>query len=147
MLQRIVDLGPEVISRYDLSSLKAIVVSGSALPGDLAGRAMDLFGDVGLQPLRLDGGGDRHRRRSEGSPRCPWHCRAPDALDQSPILDDAGNPVPQGSVGRVFVGSQLSFEGYTGGADKSASTGCSRLAMSATSTRPAACSSTAAMTT
>ncbi len=46
MLQRIVDLGEETLARYDTSSLRVIAVSGSALPGELATRAMDLFGDV-----------------------------------------------------------------------------------------------------
>ncbi len=46
MLQRIMELGPATISRYDLSALRVIALSGSALPGELATRAMDAFGDV-----------------------------------------------------------------------------------------------------
>ena len=46
MLQRILELGDDVIARYDLSSLRVIAVSGSALPGELATRTMDAFGDV-----------------------------------------------------------------------------------------------------
>ena len=46
MLQRILELGEQTIARYDLSSLKVIALSGSALPGELAIRAMDAFGDV-----------------------------------------------------------------------------------------------------
>jgi fatty-acyl-CoA synthase len=46
MLQRILELGEQTIARYDLSSLKVIALSGSALPGELATRAMDAFGDV-----------------------------------------------------------------------------------------------------
>ena len=46
MLQRILELGPETIARYDLSALRVIALSGSALPGELATRAMDAFGDV-----------------------------------------------------------------------------------------------------
>jgi fatty-acyl-CoA synthase len=34
------------------------------------------------------------------------------------ILDHDGNPVPEGQVGRVFVGSAMPFEGYTNGGDK-----------------------------
>jgi acyl-coenzyme A synthetase/AMP-(fatty) acid ligase len=45
MMQRILDLGPEIIDRYDTSSLDAVCASGSALPGDLALRWMDTFGD------------------------------------------------------------------------------------------------------
>ena len=46
MLQRILELGEETIARYDTSSLRIIALSGSALPGELATRAMDVFGDV-----------------------------------------------------------------------------------------------------
>ena len=34
------------------------------------------------------------------------------------ILDAAGNPVPPGEIGRVFVGSAMRFDGYTNGGDK-----------------------------
>src|SRR5207248_2726487 len=46
MLQRILELPAETIARYDVGSLKVIALSGSALPGELATRAMDTFGDV-----------------------------------------------------------------------------------------------------
>ena len=45
MLQRILELDDEVLRRYDLGRLKAVPVSGSALPASLSGRWMDLFGD------------------------------------------------------------------------------------------------------
>ena len=34
------------------------------------------------------------------------------------ILDDNGKEVPQGEVGRIFVGNTFPFEGYTGGGHK-----------------------------
>ena len=34
------------------------------------------------------------------------------------ILDDQGNELPQGEVGRIFVGNFFPFEGYTGGGGK-----------------------------
>jgi fatty-acyl-CoA synthase len=34
------------------------------------------------------------------------------------IVDEDGNDVPQGETGRIFIGNQLAFEGYTGGGDK-----------------------------
>ena len=46
MLQRILELGEDTIARYDTCSLRVIALSGSALPGELATRAMDVFGDV-----------------------------------------------------------------------------------------------------
>src|SRR5436305_8989818 len=34
------------------------------------------------------------------------------------IVDDDGNDVEPGETGRIFIGNQLAFEGYTGGGDK-----------------------------
>ena len=45
MIQRILELDDEILDRYDLSELRVVPVSGSALPGALAERWMDLFGD------------------------------------------------------------------------------------------------------
>jgi fatty-acyl-CoA synthase len=46
MLQRTLELGGEAIAARDHSSVRIIAASGSALPGALATRAMDAFGDV-----------------------------------------------------------------------------------------------------
>src|SRR5690242_19110200 len=34
------------------------------------------------------------------------------------LFDEAGKEVPQGEVGRIFVGNEMAFEGYTGGGGK-----------------------------
>ena len=34
------------------------------------------------------------------------------------ILDDAGREVPRGASGRIFVGNDAQFDGYTGGGNK-----------------------------
>jgi acyl-CoA synthetase (AMP-forming)/AMP-acid ligase II len=36
------------------------------------------------------------------------------------LYDEAGHEVPRGEVGRIFVGNEMSFEGYTGGGNKQA---------------------------
>ena len=45
MLQRIMQLPEETLDAYDLSSVKVVAASGSALPGDLGDDWMDQFGD------------------------------------------------------------------------------------------------------
>src|SRR4051812_18889836 len=45
MLQRILELDDEVLERYDLSKLRTVPVSGSALPGVISTKWMDLFGE------------------------------------------------------------------------------------------------------
>ncbi len=34
------------------------------------------------------------------------------------IYDDEGQPVTPGDTGRIFVGNDVQFEGYTGGGNK-----------------------------
>jgi fatty-acyl-CoA synthase len=36
------------------------------------------------------------------------------------LYDDDGNPVSKGETGRIFVGNEMQFEGYTGGGNKDA---------------------------
>jgi fatty-acyl-CoA synthase len=118
MLQRIIELGEETIDRYDLRSLKVIALSGSALPGELATRAMDVFGDV-LYNLY-------------GSTEVAWATIAtPEDLRAAPgtagrpplgtivkLLDTEGREVRAGEAGRIFVANEMVFEGYTGGGGK-----------------------------
>jgi acyl-CoA synthetase (AMP-forming)/AMP-acid ligase II len=118
MMQRILDLGPELISRYDTSSLDAVCASGSALPGELAVRWMDTFGD---NVYNLYGSTEV----AHASIAMPDELRAaPGTAGRPPrgvvvrILDDEGREVPTGTVGRIFVGNDTQFEGYTGGGNK-----------------------------
>jgi acyl-CoA synthetase (AMP-forming)/AMP-acid ligase II len=118
MMQRILDLGPEIISDYDTSSLEAVCASGSALPGELATRWMDTFGD---NIYNLYGSTEV----AQASIAMPDELRAaPGTAGRPPrgvvvrILDDAGKEVPTGTIGRIFVGNENQFEGYTGGGNK-----------------------------
>ena len=118
MMQRILALPDEVKRRYDLSSLEVTAASGSALPGELATKWMDEFGD-NLYNLY-------------GSTEVAWATIAtPEDMRAAPgtagrpprgtvirIVDEDGNDVAAGETGRIFIGNQLAFEGYTGGGDK-----------------------------
>jgi len=118
MLQRIMDLGEETIARYDVRGLRVIALSGSALPGDLATRVMDAFGEVVYNLY--------------GSTEVAWATIAtPEDLRAAPgtagkpplgtivkLLDDEGREVRPGETGRIFVANEMTFEGYTDGANK-----------------------------
>ncbi len=118
MIQRILELPPETRGKYDVSSLKVVAASGSALPGDLAKRWMDEFGD-NLYNLY-------------GSTEVAWASIAtPEDLRAAPgtaglpprgtvvkLYDENGNEVKPGETGRIFVGNEMLFEGYTGGGSK-----------------------------
>jgi len=118
MLQRMLELPQETIRRYDVSKLRVIAVSGSALPGELAIKVMDTFGDV-LYNLY-------------GSTEVAWATIAtPEDMRAAPgtagrpprgtvvkLFDEEGAEVPHGETGRIFVGNEMVFEGYTGGGSK-----------------------------
>jgi acyl-CoA synthetase (AMP-forming)/AMP-acid ligase II/carbon monoxide dehydrogenase subunit G len=118
MMQRILDLPEEVRSRYDVSSLRVVAASGSALPGDLAIDWMDAFGDT-LYNLY-------------GSTEVAWASiatpadmrAAPGTAGKPPrgtvvkLYDEEKREVPPGETGRIFVGNEMLFEGYTGGGSK-----------------------------
>jgi fatty-acyl-CoA synthase len=118
MIQRIMQLPEETRRKYDTSSLRSIPLSGSALPGGLAIKFMDEFGDV-LYNLY-------------GSTEVAWATIAtPDDLRAAPgtagppprgtvlrIYDENGKELPEGETGRIFVGNEMLFEGYTGGGNK-----------------------------
>jgi fatty-acyl-CoA synthase len=113
MLSRIMDLDPEVRRRYDTTSLRVVVCSGSALDPKLSRSFMAEFGPV-LYNLY-------------GSTEVAWATIAtPEDLLQAPgtvgrppphtrleILDEEGNRLPPGATGHIFVAHEMLFEGYT----------------------------------
>ncbi len=119
MLQRILELAPDVLGDYALPDLRVVPVSGSALPGSVSGRWMDTFGD-NLYNLY-------------GSTEVAWATIAtPRDLREAPgtagrppygtvvrIYDEDGVALTEpGATGRIFVGNEMQFEGYTGGGNK-----------------------------
>ncbi|MFC9254099.1 acyl-CoA synthetase [Amycolatopsis thailandensis] len=119
MLQRIVDLPEEVRAKYDTSSLRIIFVAGSALSPDLGNRATAAFGDV-VHNLY---GSTEVAVATVATPE-DWR-KAPGTVGRAPVgckvalYDEKGGKITEPHVtGRVFVGSGLSFQGYTDGRNK-----------------------------
>jgi fatty-acyl-CoA synthase len=118
MMQRILDLPEDTRRKYDTSSLKVVSASGSALPGDLATHWMDAFGDTLFNLY--------------GSTEVAWATiatpadmrAAPGTAGRPPrgtvlkLYDEHGVEVKPGETGRIFVGNEMLFEGYTGGGSK-----------------------------
>jgi acyl-CoA synthetase (AMP-forming)/AMP-acid ligase II len=113
MLQRILDLPTSVRAQYDTSSLRVIVCSGSPLPGSLALRVMDVFGDV---LYNFYGSTEVSWATVAGPPEllvAPATAGKPPLGTTVAILDATGTVMPTGAVGRIFVGNEMLFEGYT----------------------------------
>ena len=115
MLGRILELDPGVREEFDLSRLRVTATSGSALPGDLATRWMDVFGDT-LHSLY-------------GATEVGWGAIAdPADLRAAPttagrvslgarvrIVDRGGVALPTHRTGRILVGGGLANDRYTDG--------------------------------
>ncbi|MBV8346207.1 MAG: acyl-CoA synthetase [Mycolicibacterium sp.] len=118
MLSRILDAMDKLDRKPDLSSLRIVFVSGSQLGAELATRSLKELGPV-IYNLY-------------GSTEIAFATIArPQDLEINPatvgpvvkgvkvkILDEQGKQMPQGEVGRIFVGNTFPFEGYTGGGGK-----------------------------
>ncbi|HEY2949793.1 MAG TPA: AMP-binding protein [Micromonosporaceae bacterium] len=111
MIQRLLDVGAPPASR----DLRVVAVSGSALPGGLATRFMDAYGDVLFNLY----GSTEASWASIATPaelrRAPGTAGRPPHGTRVAILDDAGRSAPTGAVGRIFVGNDMLFDGYTSG--------------------------------
>jgi len=118
MLSRMLDALEKMDTKPDLSSLRIVFVSGSQLGAELATRALkhlgpvvyNLYGSTEVALATIAGPNELQKN--------PATVGAVVRGTKIKILDDNGNEVPQGEVGRIFVGNSFPFEGYTGGGNK-----------------------------
>jgi fatty-acyl-CoA synthase len=118
MLSRMLDALEKLDDKPDLSSLRIIFVSGSALGADVAERALKAFGPVVYNMY----GSTEIAFATIAEPKHLQH----NSSTAGPVVkgvkvkiyDDNGKELPQGEVGRIFVGTFFPFEGYTGGGGK-----------------------------
>jgi len=118
MIQRILTLPEETLRRYSLPSLKITSLSGSALPGELAIAWMDHFGDNVYNLYGSTEVAYATVATPEDLRAAPGTAGKPPRGTKICLYDESGNEVPQGEVGRIFVGNEMAFEGYTGGGGK-----------------------------
>ncbi|HET7122270.1 MAG TPA: AMP-binding protein [Solirubrobacterales bacterium] len=118
MVQRILELPDEVLAKYDLPSLKITSLSGSALPGELAIAWMDRFGDNVYNLYGSTEVAYATVATPEDLRAAPGTAGKPPRGTKICLYDENGKEVPQGEVGRIFVGNEMAMEGYTGGGGK-----------------------------
>ena len=118
MLLRMLELPAEVRARYDTSSLRFVPLSGSALPGDLATRFMDAFGDVIYNLYGSTEVGSVSVATPADLRAAPTTAGLPPRGTHVRLLDEHNRDVPAGASGRIFVRGPLTFSGYTDGGSK-----------------------------
>jgi fatty-acyl-CoA synthase len=118
MLSRMLDALEKMDPKPDLSSLRIIFASGSQLGAELATRTItdigpvvyNLYGSTEIASVTIARPQDLLKNPATVGPTIKGV--------NIKILDDHGNELPQGKVGRIFVGTFFPFEGYTGGGSK-----------------------------
>src|ERR1700742_3193250 len=118
MLSRILDAVEKMDKKPDLSSLKVVFISGSQLGAELANRSLkdlgpviyNMYGSTEIAFATIAGPQDLEKNPSTVGPVVKGV--------KVKFLDDNGNELEQGDVGRIFVGNAFPFEGYTGGGHK-----------------------------
>jgi fatty-acyl-CoA synthase len=118
MLTRLLDARDASDPKPDCSSLDIVFVSGSALGAELAKRTLSALGPV-LYNLY---GSTEVALAAIATPEDlaldPSTVGRPPRGSVVRIVDEDGQEAPTGTVGRVFVGNAIAFEGYTGGGHK-----------------------------
>jgi fatty-acyl-CoA synthase len=118
MLQRILELPADVTARYDVSSLRLVPLSGSALPGGLGPEWMDRFGPNIYNLYGSTEVGYATVATPDDLRAAPGTAGKPPTGAIVKVLDKDGREVPTGETGRIFVHNDLLFDGYTGGGSK-----------------------------
>jgi acyl-CoA synthetase (AMP-forming)/AMP-acid ligase II len=118
MLKRIMDLPAQTRRRYDHSSLRVAISGAAPLAPELALAFMDEFGDILFNGYASTEVGTGTLATPRDLRAAPGTVGKPAAGVKIRILDERGGELPAGETGRIFVGSPLLFEGYSGGGSK-----------------------------
>ncbi len=118
MLARIMALPEDSRDRYDTSSLRMVLSGAAPLSPELAKAVMGRFGDVLYNGYASTESGSGTLATPADLRTAPGTVGKPMAGVKLQILDEHYQELPPGETGRIFIGSPLLFEGYTGGGGK-----------------------------
>ena len=103
LLKRILDLPKDVRARYDVSSMRVILVGGAPCPNAVKERALDYFGPALYEFYGSSELGINTVLRPEDMLRKPGSCGRATAGIELGVFDDDGNPLPTGTPGELYV--------------------------------------------
>ena len=113
MLNRILNLPPEVRERYDISSLRVMTVGGESFPFPLVKKAVEYFGEGKI--FEFFGATETScvtYMRPEDQLRKPGSCGVPAIGCDIKLLDENRNEVPVGEPGIMYVKHEFLLDGY-----------------------------------
>lgn len=117
VLARIMDLPERVRARNPVPYLRVVMSSGDRLDPSLGQRFMDAYGDILYNGYGSTEVGIGALATPADLREAPETVGKPVAGCPVRILDKNDKPVGPRVTGRIFVGGELTSEGYTGGSD------------------------------
>ena len=103
LVQRMMDLPDAVRDAYDVSSMRAIILGAAPCPHSLKERAIAYFGEVLWEFYGATETGVNIVLRPEEQLARPGSCGRPTPTSEVLLLDEAGNRVPDGEPGQLWV--------------------------------------------
>ncbi|HXM55955.1 MAG TPA: AMP-binding protein [Candidatus Dormibacteraeota bacterium] len=103
LLQRIVDLPEATLDAYDVSSMRSVILGAAPCPFSLKQRAIEYFGEVLWEFYGATETGFNLVLRPEDQLRKPGSAGTPPDGQEILLLDDGGEPVPDGQPGELWV--------------------------------------------
>ncbi len=113
MLNRIINLPPEVKERYDHSSLRVMIMGGESCPFPVKKKAVEFFNKTGL--FEFYGGTESAvvtYLRPEDQLRKPGSCGKAVLGSEFKLLNEKMEEVPTGEVGVLYVKGDYLMDGY-----------------------------------
>jgi fatty-acyl-CoA synthase len=112
ILHRVMALGPEVLAKYDVRSMRGIFTVGAPLPGPLGTQVMDHFGDVLFNCYGATETGLVTMAKPDDLRAAPGTIGKALPGNEVRLLDDKGKDVPPGTVGELYVRNKMLVAGY-----------------------------------
>jgi len=112
MLRGLVEVPAADRARFDVSSLRILVTTGSALGEELEREIGEAFGEVLYDLYGSTEMGYVSIATPQDKRACPGTIGKAVAGVDVVLLDEKRNPVPDGEVGELFAKSSLTVEGY-----------------------------------
>ncbi len=118
MYKRLLDLSAAKLRSANLSSMKIMITGGAPLSVELATRVMQTFGPVLYNLYGSTETGFTCMATPADLQAAPGTVGRPVSGTTIKLLNAEGQLVPSGEKGRIFIGSHMLFDGYSGGGNK-----------------------------
>lgn len=115
MMRRVLDLPKSARSKHDLSSLRIVLASGSAISPEMRGEIRDLFGDVLYDLYGSTEAGWVAIATPQDMADEPRTVGRPVPAVEVAVFGEKGERLDAGKHGEIGVRSDASFEGYASG--------------------------------